>query len=259
MDVQGFLSALGRRLRAARAAKGWSLTHAAREAGVSRRYLTEAEAGRANPSVVVLARLAAALDVAPAALLAGAGSGTPEPSGRIALCGLRGAGKSTVGRALARALECPFVELDRRVEELSGLSLGELFGLHGEDLFHRYEAEALESVLAEGQRVVIAAGGSIVAAPETFRRLRAACRTVWLRAAPEEHFRRVAEQGDRRPMRGNPRAMEELRSILARREPAYAQCDVALDTSGRAPAEIVAELVRLSEERAGDERAAVKG
>src|SRR5262245_25648119 len=145
--VQAFLARLGGHLRALRQEAGLSLAELARRAGVSRRYLTEAEAGRANPSVALLVRLAQELGRSPAALLEVAVEGTRE---RIALLGLRGAGKSTVGKLLARELECPFVELDQRVEELAGLSLSELFDLHGPEAFKGYESEALEGVLAEG-------------------------------------------------------------------------------------------------------------
>src|SRR5262245_43465055 len=229
---KSILGDLGRRLRAARLEKGLSLTELAERAGVSRRYATDAEAGRANLSVLKLVDLARAAGVAPTFLL--------EPrSERVALLGLRGAGKSSVGRALALALEAPFVELDQRVETIAGATLGEIFSLHGEERFRRLEREALEQVLAEGERTVIATGGSIVASEATFARLRETCRTVWLRADPSDHYRRVLEQGDRRPMANRPRAMAELRSILAEREPAYARCGIEVGTSGRSVDEVV--------------------
>jgi XRE family aerobic/anaerobic benzoate catabolism transcriptional regulator len=156
---------------------------------------------------------------------------------------LRGAGKSTVGRLAARELEVPFVELDQRVEELAGFTLAELFDLRGPDAYQRFEAEALERVLAEGERMVLATGGSLVTRARTFARLRATCRTVWLVAEPEEHFARVLAQGDRRPMQARPRAMEELRALLAERAPLYAQCELELATSGRAPEEVVRALL----------------
>jgi len=243
MDLQGFLEELGRRLRRAREERFQSVTETARSSGVSRRYLTETEAGRANPSILVLGRLAGALGLELPELL------PPRPPSqkheRVALVGLRGAGKSTVGRSLARTLEAPLVELDRRVEELAGLSLEEVFDLHGARGFHRWEAQALEEVLTEGERVVIAAGGSIVTSETNFRRLRATCRTVWLRALPEEHFRRVLEQGDRRPMKGDPRAMEQLRAILAAREPHYATCEVRVDTGALSPPEVAEKILEL--------------
>lgn len=243
-DVHGFLPELGRRLRRARERAGLSLTETAGTAGVSRRYVTEAEAGRANPSVLVLLRLARALRVGLPDLLSIEDSGGGARAGeRLALVGLRGAGKSTVGRRLARRLEVPLIELDRRVEELAGLSLGEIFDLYGSVGFHRWEAEALERVLAEGERMVIATGGSIAARETTFARLRATCRTIWLRATPEEHYQRVAEQGDRRPMRDRPRAMDELRALLVEREPLYRRCELIVDTSGRTPDEVADEIL----------------
>ncbi len=240
MELQGFLRELGARLRSARERSEKSVTDAARQADVSRRFWTETEAGRANPSILVLVRMASAVGARLAELV-----DLPvrrRGKERVALVGLRGAGKSTVGRLLARELEVPFVELDRRVEELAGLTLAEIFDLHGADVFRRYEAEALERVLSEGERVVIATGGSIVTNEKTYARVRETCRSVWLRARPEDHFRRVVEQGDRRPMGKNPRAMEELRAILERREPLYAQCALTVDTSGKPPEQVVEEI-----------------
>jgi XRE family aerobic/anaerobic benzoate catabolism transcriptional regulator len=140
--------------------------------------------------------------------------------------------------------EVPFVELDRRVEELAGLSLGAIFELHGAAWFQKVQREALEGVLAEGENLVLATGGSIVADEATFARLRQTCHTVWLRAKPEDHLARVAAQGDLRPMRGRPRALEELSGILAARETAYARCELAIDTSGRSAESVVQELLQ---------------
>jgi XRE family aerobic/anaerobic benzoate catabolism transcriptional regulator len=228
---QDLLRDLGARLRSLREEAALSVSELARLAGLSRRHLTEIEAGRANPSATRLVDLARALDREPADLLdlAAARRGVAR-GGRIALAGLRGAGKSTLGRALALRLEVPFVELDRRIEEAAGLSLATVFELSGVAGYRRLEAETLERVLAEGERIVLAAGGSIVASPATFARLRQACHTVWLRAAPEAHYERVVAQGDRRPMAGRPRALDELKAILAEREPLYARCEVTLDT-----------------------------
>lgn len=240
MPFQALLLELGRRIRLHREARGFSVAELARRAELSRRHLTEAEAGRANLSIVTLAQLARALGQ-PLGALADLPLESRAP-GRIALVGLRGAGKSSVGRALALRLEVPLVELDRRVEELAGLSLGEIFALHGEEHFHRLEAEALETVLSEGERCVIATGGSIVAAPATFARLKETCRTVWLEATPEEHYQRVLAQGDRRPMASRPRAMEELRTILSEREPLYRSCELSVNTSNRSVEELAAGL-----------------
>jgi XRE family aerobic/anaerobic benzoate catabolism transcriptional regulator len=239
-DAQAFLGRLGGHLRSLRTARGLAVAELARQGGISRRYLTEVEAGRTNPTVSVLLALARALGTDAAAVLAAVEA---EPRGeRIALLGLRGAGKSSVGRLLARELECPFVELDQRVEELAGLPLAELFDLRGPEAYPRFEAEALERVLAEGNRLVLATGGSLVTRARTFARLRATCRTVWLRAEPEEHFARVVRQGDHRPMHARPRAMEELRAILDEREALYARCELVQPTSGRTPEAVVREL-----------------
>jgi XRE family aerobic/anaerobic benzoate catabolism transcriptional regulator len=247
MDRKSILSELGRRLRDSRRQAGLTLTELSARAGVSRRYATEAEAGRANLSVLKLMRLARATGVSLAELFA-----LPlqtRKGERIALLGVRGAGKSTVGRALALKREVPFVELDERVEQVAGMNLGTLFDLQGEDSYHRLEQEALERALSEGDRLVLATGGSIVARTKTFERLREACRTVWLIADPEDHFRRVLEQGDRRPTFERPRAKAELAAILAERKPLYGQCDIAIQTSGRTVDEVVEELsAKLDEE-----------
>jgi len=242
MDTHGFLLSLGARLRAARLERGFSASFAAEAAGISRRYLTEAEAGRANPSILILARLSEVLGLPLGSLCELSPDRSRE---RIALVGLRGAGKSSVGRLLALEREAAFVELDQRVEELAGLSLGEIFQLHGPEVFHRLEGEALEAVLAEGERTVIAAGGSIVDSSDNYARLRDTCHTIWLRAEPEEHFARVVQQGDRRPMDGHPRAMEELRTLLRRREPDYGCCHLQVATSGKDPEAVANEILGL--------------
>jgi XRE family transcriptional regulator, aerobic/anaerobic benzoate catabolism transcriptional regulator len=231
-DADRLLAALAARVRALRAERGLTLQQLARRAHLSPRFLVQVEQGAANISVRKLAGLASALDTTPAALLA-------EPAPRtaraavpvIALLGLRGAGKSTIGRRLARRLRVPFVELDRRVEEAAGMSLPELFALHGESYYRRLEREALERVLADGRPLVLATGGGLPASPETYALLRGKALTVWLRAAPEDHWNRVVQQGDRRPMADHPEAMAELRRLLAAREPLYAEASATVDTS----------------------------
>ena len=232
MDAdQALLSALGQRLREARLGTGLSVSDLALNAGLSRRYVTEAEAGRANLSLLKLSHLARALG-----LPLGELCDLPLAAGRrerIALVGLRGAGKSSVGRELAKRLECPFVELDQRIESRAGMRMAELFDLSGTETYRRLERESLERVLAEGQRQVLAPGGSIVNAPGTFARLRDACRTVWLKASPESHLARVVNQGDARPMEGRPRALDELRALLDQRRRMYARCEFVVDTDGK--------------------------
>lgn len=237
---QALLHELGRRLRAAREAQGLSVSELARRADVSRRTVTEAEAGRANLSILKLSRLARVIRAPLGELCDLPVSARGE---RIALVGLRGAGKSTVGRKLALELEAPFVELDERVERLAGMSLAEVFDLQGMATYRRLEREALEEVLSEGQRLVLATGGSIVEDEETFARLRESCRTVWLRATPEEHLSRVLDQGDRRPSAGRPRAMEELREILQTREPSYGKSEAQVITSTREVDGVVADVI----------------
>lgn len=247
MDANPLLRRFGERLREARRAAGLSLAELARRAELSRRYATEAEAGRANPSLLKLAQLAGALGL-PLRELCDLPTRAYRGH-RVALVGLRGAGKSSVGRALAHALEAPFVELDERIEARAGMTLAELFDLHGPARYRQLEAEALEELLAEGDRLVLATGGSIVTARDTFARLRATCRTVWLRAEPEEHLARVLAQGDRRPMRDRPAAMDELRELLRRREPDYARCEFTVETSARAVDAVVESILqRLGEE-----------
>ena len=166
----------------------------------------------------------------------------PLRRSRIALVGLRGAGKSSLGRALAARRGVPFVELDREVERRSGMELRDIFEMHGQDGFRRMERQALEATLEEGGPVVLAAGGGIVAEPATLELLLAKCLTVWVRASPEEHMQRVVTQGDDRPMRDNADAMADLRAILASREALYARADIVLDNHGRPLEESLAEL-----------------
>ena len=235
------LLALGRRARAQRRARGWTLRNVAERSGVSPRFLVQLEAGRGNISVRRLADVARALETTPSALLANAD--TPSPP-VIALLGLRGAGKTTIGRRLAKRRRVPFVELDKRIEEAADLSLGELFTLHGEDYYRRLEREVLQEVLKEGKPMVLATGGGLVMSEGTFAMLRRSARTVWLRASPEDHWERVVRQGDRRPMADHPQAMADLRALLAAREPLYALADYTIETTTVSPERVVDAIER---------------
>jgi XRE family aerobic/anaerobic benzoate catabolism transcriptional regulator len=225
-----FLSRLGERVRAWRAEHGSTRKALAAASGVSERYLAQLEAGEGNISVLLLRKLARAMNVQVDALLR---EDSPAAARRIALLGLRGAGKSTLGARLAGALAVPFVELDHEVEREAGTRLGEVFAMYGQEAFRRFERRALERVLRTHDAAVIAAGGSIVTDPESYRLLRENCRTVWLKAKPEEHMNRVIAQGDMRPFKGRKAALDEIRKLLADREGLYARADLTLDTSGR--------------------------
>lgn len=271
------LRLLGDRVREARARRGMTRKILARDSGVSERYLAQLEGGQGNVSVLLLHKIARALNLPlgelvrdddesavelmlinqtlkrlPAArlsqvraqLLADHGLAESERRKRIALVGLRGAGKSTLGAALAESLGVPFVELDREVEREAGTSLNEVFLLYGQAGYRRFERRALERVIEQNERVVIATGGSIVSEPGTYDLLLSSCFTVWLKAKPEEHMARVVAQGDMRPMAGNKESMDDLRRILAGRATLYGQADTVVDTADRSLAESRAALER---------------
>jgi XRE family transcriptional regulator, aerobic/anaerobic benzoate catabolism transcriptional regulator len=230
MDADRLLSTLGQRVRAQRMERGSTLRDLAGRAGLSERFLVLVEAGRANISVRKLASLATALGTTPADLLGGRAGERELPV--IALLGLRGAGKTTIGRRLARRLRVPFVELDRRVEEAAGLTLDEIFALHGEQYYRRLERETLDRLLRDPSPLVLATGGGIVTRADTFAVLRRRALTIWLRADPEDHWNRVVQQGDRRPMADHPEAMAELRRLLSARRTLYGEAAHTVDTSG---------------------------
>jgi len=244
MDSLPLLGALGRDVRRRRKARGLSRRRLAEVTGISERFLADIEAGRANPSVARLLQIARALETEPSALLRAAEEETRVPATEVvALLGLRGAGKSSIGARLAVRLGRPFVELDRRIEESSGLALAQIFELNGEASFRRAERAALRSVFAEGPRpCVLATSGGIVTDEEAFTLLRENAWTVWLRATPEQHWGRVVAQGDTRPMAGHDAAFEALCEILRERAPFYARAHATIDTTGREVDAIAAEL-----------------
>ena len=239
------LLALGRRARAARVDRGWTIREVAERSGVSARFLVQLESGVGNISIRRLDDVARALGTTPAALLA---ETTPAAKPVVALLGLRGAGKTTVGRRLAARLRVPFVELDGLIEQAADLSLAEVFALHGEEYYRRLEREVLEDVLRDGAPLVLATGGGLVASAETYELLQRRAITVWLRARPDDHWNRVVRQGDRRPMANHPQAMADLRALLDTREPLYARADHAIETSGAPVQKVVQELYRVIRE-----------
>jgi XRE family transcriptional regulator, aerobic/anaerobic benzoate catabolism transcriptional regulator len=279
--LSAFLDRVGARVRMMRSRRGMSRKLLAKHSKISERYLAQLEAGKGNFSVLLLRRVAHAIGVplaelvdegpdrsvdasllgqfldrlAPVDLAAArdlllarfSGASSDMRAHRVALIGLRGSGKSTLGGALAARLRVPFIELDREVEQQSGIALGQLFELFGQEVFRRNERAALEGVLQRHPRFVLATGGGLVTEPATFELLSSSCRTVWLKADPEEHMRRVVEQGDLRPMANNDRAMDDLVSILSSREPLYAKADLILDTAGRTPEQSLEELLALLE------------
>jgi len=263
-----FLQAVGSRARVLRERRGMTRKALAREADVSERYLGQLEGGEGNMSIILLRRVAEALgsrlidilepeqpgsverrlilrllDAVPphrledltVRLMREFGKEEASRRGRIALVGLRGAGKSTLGQSLAAERKVRYVELDKEIELESGMPLSELFSLYGQSGFRRFERRTLERLIEESASMVLSVGGGVVAEDETYSLLLSKCYTVWLKASPEEHMSRVIAQGDLRPMAGNAEAMEDLKRILAAREPLYKRADAVVDTSGQTP------------------------
>ena len=278
-DTEAYLHRLGERVRMLRNQRGMTRKALAQHAKVSERYLAQLEAGLGNVSIVLLRRIARAIGL-PVTQLVHDGAEPPldlvlltqflerlspdmlgearklvtehfsSPSEdlrrkRIALIGLRGGGKSTLGALLAQQLGVPFIELDREIERRSGATLSEIFDMFGQETFRRAEREALNDVLRQHDQFVVATSGSIVTEPGTLELLLSSCFTVWVRADPEEHMKRVMAQGDMRPMAKSARAMEDLISILKSREPLYAKAEAALTTTAKTPEQNLAELLRL--------------
>ena len=268
-DKDPYLVALGGRLKELRARRGLTRKGLAQATGVSERHLANLEYGVGNASVLILQEVAKALvcpvaellgdvttaspewlmlrqmlaqcdeatlrrvRIAAAEILGQPAPGPTERSARIALIGLRGAGKSTLGRMLAEDLDMPFVEISREIEAFAGCGIGEIQALYGQAAFRRYERRALDAAIERYPEAVIATAGGMVADPGTFNVLLSHCTPVWLQASPEDHMRRVAEQGDTRPMAASKEAMDDLRSILAGRAAFYSKAEIHIDTSAQ--------------------------
>jgi XRE family aerobic/anaerobic benzoate catabolism transcriptional regulator len=280
MSDEEFLKRLGDRVREARAKRGMTRKILSRDSGVSERYLAQLETGQGNISILLLRQLATALDMPIETLV----HERPDPSvdlahalellrrlgpedlvearqlllqrfdtaaekarrGRVALIGLRGAGKSTLGALLAQRLKVPFVELDKEIERASGVSLSVIFDLYGQAGFRRLERQCLAELIARHPGFVLATGGSLVSEPATFEMLLTNCFTVWLTASPAEHMGRVVAQGDMRPMASNREAMSDLQRILKVRNPLYSKADARVDTAGRTIEESLELLVQAT-------------
>lgn len=277
-STAAFLAAIGREVRKNRAKRGMTRRQLAQASLTSERYLAQIESGAGNPSASVLRAIAQALDLPAAALLPETGartaaldaifdllaqvpegelpalareiaahvarSGSADRARRIALVGLRGAGKSTLGRMLAQQLGWPFIELDRQVEEDYGASIPDLIEMAGMATFRRHERSALEGVIAKHEAAIITTAGGIVADPEAYALLLRRTHTVWIKARPEEHMSRVIAQGDFRPMAQNRQAMADLVAILEARRADYARAEAEVDTSGDAVEQSLAKLQR---------------
>jgi XRE family aerobic/anaerobic benzoate catabolism transcriptional regulator len=292
-EESDFLDALGRRVRDKRGQRGMSRKVLARVSGISERYIAQLEGGKGNVSIVLLRRVATAMGAALEDLLPSDASpdwpvirdllrkAAPEqiaqareilsgqtqrdarrPGGfaGIALIGLRGAGKSTLGRILADRIGWSFVELNKEVERENGLSVAEIIAIYGQDGFRRMEQASLNAVLMRPDPIVLATGGGLVSEPLTFDRVLSSYHTVWIKAQPEEHMARVRKQGDLRPMADDRSAMQELRTILTSREPLYGRAAAVVDTAGLsvedAAARLAATVAPVLGRAAGERRAA---
>jgi XRE family aerobic/anaerobic benzoate catabolism transcriptional regulator len=271
-----FLEQLGQRVRTTRALRGMSRKVLAKVSGISERYIAQLESGKGNVSIVLLRRVSNAMaahleDLIPsgeptadwAVLRDLARKATPQQIAQakdvlaggnasaqrqmsfagIALIGLRGAGKSTLGKMLAKKIGWSFVELNKEIEQQNGLSVAEIIALYGQEGFRRMEQAALGQLLARKELMVLATGGGIVSEPLTFDLILSSFYTIWLKAEPEEHMARVRGQGDLRPMADDRSAMAELRNILVSREPLYARASAVVDTAGLSVDNAAARLV----------------
>lgn len=268
---------IGNRVRALRAKRGMTRKDLSKHSDVSERYLAQLETGKANITLAILWRVAEAFDIPFSELIPDKNRDSISPllsnflvslnaekqltalhilkrrfseqieSGHgIALIGLRGAGKTTLGQELARQFDCRFIRLTSLIEEIANMTIGEILDLGGQKKFRRVEAQALAQVLELNEPVVVETGGSLVSQTETFNALLENFFSIWVKASPEEHLRRVMAQGDTRPMDGFNEAIEDLKLILDEREPEYRQADYVLDTTERSEADCIAELRRVA-------------
>lgn len=277
-DEEQYLGLIGERVRTYRVRRGMSRRVLAQDSHVSERYLAELERGAGNASLLVLREIARALSVpvsdlvsdrpdrplelelvhlqleklaaedvaAVQSFIAERLGRASRQQGRIALVGLRGAGKTTLGALAASSMGLPFIELDREIERRSGMDLSEIFASEGQPGFRRRERECLEEIVRGTDKAIIAAGGSLVTEPATYELLLSTCFVVWLKAAPEEHMARVAAQGDFRPMQASQQAMDDLKAILESRRALYGRADATLDTSALSTEAAAERLVMLA-------------
>ncbi|HXH03665.1 MAG TPA: helix-turn-helix transcriptional regulator [Candidatus Competibacteraceae bacterium] len=274
-QISAYIAHIGERVRGLRARRGMTRKDLSKHSGISERYLAQVEGGEANISITLLWRIAQAMNVEfhellpynskpaiqVAPLLAFLERLSPEqqksayslllkhfadakgPVHGVALIGLRGAGKTTLGSLLAKEMSIPFLRLGEIIEKFAGMGVGEIFSLGGQQAYRRLEHQAVQHVIDNYDNVILEAGGSLVSEKETYDLLLTSFYTVWVRAQPEEHMSRVIAQGDFRPMAGNQEAMEDLRRILTEREPYYQAANYVLDTSGRSVEDCLQELV----------------
>lgn len=276
ISISELIVRVGKRVYNARKAQHLSRRELSERSRVSPRYLVQLEAGEGNISIGLLQRIAVALDK-PIEWLVGPDDASDDDLARLAvryrnadaatrinvqrlldpehlrkqkaqrlcLIGLRGAGKSTLGALVAKAMDVPFVELNQQIERSASMPVAEIIAMYGAQGYRKLEADTLKDIINTHQRVVLAVAGGVVEAPVTFAQLLERFHTVWLKASPSEHMERVRAQGDLRPMAGNPQAMEQLRTILISRESRYSQAEHHLNTSGKTIDATLAEFLAL--------------
>ncbi|MGB0865758.1 MAG: helix-turn-helix transcriptional regulator [Granulosicoccaceae bacterium] len=278
-ETRDYIAAVGLRVRELREQRGLSRRRLSEISGVSQRYLAQLETGAGNITIGLLRSVARAIGCSAAELAAEITgpdaqiaellhhyrnasdkqqlrlltllrpqTGQPNRANRLALIGMRGAGKSTLGQLLAKQCKAPLLELNRHIEQHSGMTIADVMAIYGHEGYRRMERQSLEALALENDRMILAVSGGVVNDEHTYALLRHRCHTIWLKATPEEHMARVRAQGDFRPMAGHPSAIGELREILAAREPLYAQADVELNTSEKTLDESLQHLKKLVED-----------